>query len=276
MILSIHGILPRYIDPDATAFITASGITDNTQKYAINYLVTALKVAGLWSSFVAIYPFVGGTASTHKWNLKDPRDLDAAFRLDFTGGWTHSSTGANHNGIDAFANSHATCPNVFTTSTLAGISYYSRTPGAAATIAAYIMGAANSGTPNFFGLTCRRSNDNALFVADFNPQSSYRNAVVAVSDANGLFTGVQQGNHCKLFKNGSEIAADTTAQTAPTILSLTGLEIYIGAINDNGSAAFFSARECAFSAIHYKLTDAQSTELSSIVQSYQTILGRQV
>ena len=29
----------------------------------------------------AIYPFVGGTATTHKFNLKDPADINAAFRL---------------------------------------------------------------------------------------------------------------------------------------------------------------------------------------------------
>ncbi len=68
-------------DADAQAFITATAITDLTQQTAINTLVTQLKTYGIWTKMKALYPFVGGTATAHKFNLKDPRDLDAAFRL---------------------------------------------------------------------------------------------------------------------------------------------------------------------------------------------------
>jgi hypothetical protein len=50
----------------------------------------------------AIYPFVGGTASTHKWNLINPQDTDAAFRMVFNGGWTHSANGVQANGTNGF------------------------------------------------------------------------------------------------------------------------------------------------------------------------------
>ena len=91
------------VDPDAQAFITAAGITDPTQQSAINTLVVGLKDDGLWTSMQAIYPFVGGTASSHKYNLKDPRDLDAAFRLQFFGGMTHDANGITGNGTNAYA-----------------------------------------------------------------------------------------------------------------------------------------------------------------------------
>ena len=90
-----------FLDLDALAFLTAAGITDSTIISAINTLVVSLKNFGIWTKMRAIYPFVGGTALTHKWNLKDPRDLDIAFRLVFSGGWTHSSTGALANGTNA-------------------------------------------------------------------------------------------------------------------------------------------------------------------------------
>ena len=92
------------VDPDAQAFITAASITDPTQQSAINQLVVDLKGYGVWTKMKALYPFVGGTAAQHKWNLKDPRDLDAAFRLTFTNAWTHASTGMTPNGTSAFAN----------------------------------------------------------------------------------------------------------------------------------------------------------------------------
>jgi hypothetical protein len=78
-------------DPDALAFFTATTITDNIQKNAINQLLIDLKAAGIWIKIKAIYPMVGGNAATHNYNLKNPTDLDAAFRITFVGSWTHSS-----------------------------------------------------------------------------------------------------------------------------------------------------------------------------------------
>jgi hypothetical protein len=66
------------VDADATAFIAAAGITNLTQAAAISTLVDDLKTYGLWTKMKALYPFVGGSAASHKFNLKDPRDLDAA------------------------------------------------------------------------------------------------------------------------------------------------------------------------------------------------------
>ena len=91
-------------DPDAQAFFTASGLTGATNLNAVNQLVLDLKAASIWTKMKAIYPMVGGTAALHKWNLKDPQDLDAAYRLVFNGGWTHSSTGALPNGTNGYAN----------------------------------------------------------------------------------------------------------------------------------------------------------------------------
>jgi hypothetical protein len=90
-------------DTNALAFITAAGITDSIQQSAINTLVVGMKADGLWALMQVIYPFIGSTASAHKWNLKDPRDLDAAYRLTFYGGWTHSNTGITANGTNAYA-----------------------------------------------------------------------------------------------------------------------------------------------------------------------------
>ena len=92
------------IDPDCAAFLTATGITNPTISGAICTLVTSMKANGTWAKMNAIYPFVGGTATTHKFNLKNPADTDAAFRLSFSGGWVHSANGILPNGTNTFAN----------------------------------------------------------------------------------------------------------------------------------------------------------------------------
>lgn len=85
-------------DVDANTFFTAAGITDPTQKSAVTSMVIALKAAGLWTISKAIYPFVGNAAASTKYNLKDPRDLDAAYRIVWAGGVTHDSNGVTFNG----------------------------------------------------------------------------------------------------------------------------------------------------------------------------------
>ena len=77
------------VDPDAQAFITAAAITNPTQQAAINTLVVDLKGYNIWTKFKAIYPIVGGVASSHAVNLKTP----GTFNLTFGTGWTHNSNG---------------------------------------------------------------------------------------------------------------------------------------------------------------------------------------
>ena len=113
-------------DPDVAAFLTATGITDATTSTAIDNLVLDLKGYGIWTKIKAIYPFVGGTATTHKFNLKDPQDTNAAFRLSFVGGWTHSANGALPNGTNAYADTFLNGLSILTNASN-HLSYYSRT-----------------------------------------------------------------------------------------------------------------------------------------------------
>ena len=88
----------------AINFIAATGITASDQQSAINQLAYDLVNTGLMDKMIAIYPFVGGNATSHSFNLKDPRDADSAYRLTFSGGFTHSSGGVQGNGTNAYAN----------------------------------------------------------------------------------------------------------------------------------------------------------------------------
>jgi hypothetical protein len=54
----IYGSATASFDPDYSAFITATGITQPTQSAALETLVSDLKSYGLWSKMKAIYPMV--------------------------------------------------------------------------------------------------------------------------------------------------------------------------------------------------------------------------
>ncbi len=80
-------------DADAQAFIDSVGITVQSEKDAICNLVSQLKSNSLWAKGIAIYPLSGTSATSQKWNLKDPRDVNAAYRITWSGTLTHNSSG---------------------------------------------------------------------------------------------------------------------------------------------------------------------------------------
>ena len=130
-------------DVNAKIFIDSSGITDTAQKTAVNNFCIQLKDSSLWTKFIAIYPMVGGSANTTKWNLKDPRDLDAAYRLTFYGSPVFAPTGILFPSVNEFADTHLADSAIGVT-TDAAISYYSRTQN---TISGYDMGCTDGATP---------------------------------------------------------------------------------------------------------------------------------
>jgi hypothetical protein len=92
---------PNFIDDnDVNAFLNATGIIDLNISAAIKNLVSDLKAFGIWNKMIAIYPMVGGTFTTHKYNLIDPRDDDGAFRLTYGSSVTHSLAGFTPSGTN--------------------------------------------------------------------------------------------------------------------------------------------------------------------------------
>jgi hypothetical protein len=51
--------------------------------------------------------------------------------------------------------------------------------------------------------------------------------------------------------------------------------MYIGAVNNYGTASFFNPRECAFSSLGNGLTPTEASAFYSAVQTFNTSLSRQ-
>ena len=83
------------IDSDAARFIYYAGLTVSNQIEAINTLVTDLKsTANLWNRCKVLWPIVGGNATSHSFNLKDPTLYSISSYTNITHGATgmYSST----------------------------------------------------------------------------------------------------------------------------------------------------------------------------------------
>lgn len=256
--------VPRRIgalDSAAVAYFTAAGITDSTQKRAYNTLVLRLREYGIYNKLFALYPFLGGTAASHKWNAISPLDTNGAFRLTFTGGVTHSSTGVAFNGTTGFANTFFVPSTSGFTSTSGSFGVYSRTNA----LGGYDFASSIAGGSNSTAVLSRYGAglQHASFGGNFGTNAN--------SDSRGFFTTNRNGAvSTEGYAYGSYRAKVDIAVTLPAFA------MYIGAENRAGTAGEFSAREYALAYISSGLTLLEQFQLYKAVQQFQTDLGRQV
>ena len=246
-------------DPDAQAFITAAAITDNTQQNAINTLVLALKGYSIWTKFKAIYPIVGGVASSHAVNLKTP----GTYNLTYGTGVTHSSTGMVSNGTTGFANTNFNPTTGFTVNDDVHLSFYSRTNLNTAQVE---IGSAISGVGPYLLLNIRTSGTTYFIM---NENGAYTTG--ADADSRAFYIGTKNGTTTKGYRNSVNIATRTIAA-----LTRPNFSTYLLCFNAGGTASAYSTKQCAFSSIGDGLTPTEAANFYTAVQAYQTTLGRQV
>ena len=248
------------IDSNASAFFVATGITDPTIQGAIDTLCKDLKKYGVFDKMKAIYPFVGGTATTHKFNLVNPLDTDAAFRLAFNGGWTHSSNGALPNGTNAYANTFLT-PSTNLTLGSHSFGMYSRTSDI---VGNKVYGASSIST-NFLQNNISAGNfisGNATQLLSYTALPT-TGLILATRTSTSLFKG---------FRNNVSLGTNTTTASA-----IVNVPFYFGARNENNATqVFFNSYQHAFGFLGNGLTDTEASNLYTAVQKFQTTLGRQV
>lgn len=259
-------------DPDAIAFLAAAGITNPTISTAIDTLVIQLKAIGVWSQLKAIYPFVGGTATTHKFNLKDPQDTNAAFRLVFSGGWTHSANGVLPNGSNSWAETFL-IPN--TTMPTGGdhLAYYSRTNSANSID--YLIGVETGSPLTLLGLVGKRTTAGRGFYVTTNPSSTFNTARQddLGRDTRGFFLGTSFGLNTIYTLNGITLATNTVSNI---YLTRATDSLPIAASKNNGLIVNYTDKECALASIGLELTPTEAANYYTAVQAFQTTLNRQV
>jgi hypothetical protein len=211
----------------------------------------------------AVYPMVGASAAACAQNLKS-----ASFTGTFTSGWTFASTGATPNGTSAYFDSNLNQSGNLTPSNN-HISVYSRTNFNGSTGFSPMDCGITNNTSYSFQIISPRSNDLALY------ENGTHSISVSNTNSQGLFIGTSTSStSAKFYKNGSSIGISTTTQTRTMFAN----NVYFGAsnISTTNSPAYFSARENAFASIGDGLTDTQSLNLYTAVQTFNQTLNRQV
>jgi hypothetical protein len=217
-----------------------------------------LKSYSLWAKMSAIYPFVGGTATNHKYNLKDPRDLDVAFRLQFNGGWTHNTNGITGNGSNAYADTFVQLNSVALPGDSSHFSTYNRVLSSNLGYNGLIDGL------SLFGWGGRSGGS---WQVGFN---GFNNTGVAC-DTGFLIGSVNPSGSSRLYRNGSNIYS-----VAPGFVTNT-YKFYLGALNiDGGGPSNYSSTNFALWSLGLNLSITDAANFNTAVQAFQTTLGRQV
>jgi hypothetical protein len=263
-----YSVYPVVSDADAQAFIEATGIDSTTQANAINTLVIGMKAQGLWTKMKAVYPMVGGTADSHKYNLKNPLNTDAAFRLSFIGTWIHDSTGALSNGSNAYANTFFTPLTQFSSrnslSIIANISGGTLGGGSSPyTIAGGTGGLNTDETGHFFRATTKLS----VFVGE-------ANAILAVS--NSTTTGYSATNSlggATSYVLGTSAIATGTVSASGT---LGTVPLFISAVNQGGTPFSVSYQNVKYNNISFGdgLTLTEHNNYRTLINTFNTSIGR--
>lgn len=259
---------PLCSDADVLAFLVATGITNATIINALCTLVSSAKTNGWWTVCDAIYPFVGGTATTHKFNLKNPADTNAAFRLLFSGGITHNANGVTGNGINGSAFTFLNQNLLSVNST--HISTYSRTNVQDNGIDIGCAGIIVSGSLNGLHHSPRFTGLGAFYRHNLNGTPAASNL-----DSRGFYLSTRQGAALsKMFKNGTEIIQSSlpvlSASPSSDVIKILSME------NTVFVNQFYSIRNIAFATIGAAVSDALSAQMYTDIQTFQTALSRQV
>ena len=248
--------------------VTSGGTVNSTASGATITMFNSLFSNNLWDKITAFYPVLGGVAASHSINAKSS---GGTYDLVFNGGWTHTVNGMQGNGTNGYADTSIAPSTVFGTGTT-HLSIYVNLQGTGDRI--YDIGSNDDdgSLTKMFNLTAKRSSgtgNNTLFDSGDFPGG--RVSTTSEASASGMTVGsVRSATDRTLYRNGSNIATETA--NAP-ILYFTRT-LYIGAQHTAFGASYFSDNQYAFATIGSGLTNTEIVNLSNIINTYQTSLGR--
>ena len=270
-------------DIDARRYLDSAGVTNQTHRNALNTFVKGMKSTGLWSKFLAIYPMMGSTSNSMRWNLKDPRNLDAAYRLSFVGSdWSFDATlGAVPNKSTGGSYANTFIPsNVYGDITSMHLSYASSENLNNLTNYVFEVGARPNFSDNINELSLVVKLPN---VAAVSPNQNLSVGGIgggvfalstwnAVSDTRGLFVTTRTSTtSLKFFQNANLISSNTGTETNTTGSTRT---IYLAALNAGGTTLHTSNRACIFASVGLGLSDSEVSTYNTLFQAFKTAIGR--
>lgn len=254
------GAYSPVLDSDAAAFFTAASITDGTQKAAVNQLVLQLKAHSLWTKIDALYTFVGGNATAHSYNLKNP----ATFQITWAGTVTHNGNGITGNGTSGCGDTGYN-PNTSGLQNSSHLYVYNRTT---LPTGSFMQAVGTTGATRRFGLSASGS----TFVMAGLGIDDQTSGLNLGSNFRGHLMGSRTGSTTQsIYATSTSSAGVATATTGKTTKT-----VGILCRNFEGFPAdTFSTANLAAASIGSGMTGSEVTQYFADMLEFQTTLGRQ-
>ena len=252
--------LPSTFDANAAAYFTAAGITDTTEKDAVNQLVLDLKGEGsttnnsnVWSSLDVIHPISPTSLAAATYNIKDPN----THNITWFNSPTHSVNGVNFSGSSVYGdtNYNPTLDGGLQDNHVMGLSMFDTL----LTELCIPMGSRSS-TPNLYNSFVQYSGSiyyqlNAPTPsADFTGTLGAANYSIVRSSATSM----------AFYKNGSLLHSKVSSSTG-----IVNLNYFYGGVNLNGSISNPRSFTLEFGYIGLGLTPNQVKDLSIAIYKYR-------
>jgi hypothetical protein len=258
---------PPPFDSDAAAYlaavISAGGTTNSTISGATNTLFTDLKSSGLYSKFIAFYPILGGVQASHAIN----GNLNATYNISYSGSWTHSSLGQiPPNGGGAGLMNHiidagSAAGQVRNISQGVYLNTNTNSYGSGYEID---LGVRDGGVIwRLYAQWTAENNSGAYFGEGSGA------ALVTPPKGVGMYVSTRTSNTGKLFHNGALQATGGGTFNVTSTYSLS-----LGGEYNGSSNQFPSSKRQAFAFVGAYLSDSEVTILSTIINNFETTLGR--
>ena len=250
------------VDTDAAAYLAdvelSGGTIDATITSAVNTLFTDLKSNGLYSKMIAMYPYVGGTASSHSINAL----LNKSFDITWNGGMTHGISGSTGNGTNAYGATNFQ-PSNYVDKTKSSFGLYITQKGIKTSN--NLHGTFNNSRMNF---SSNISSGNLAFCLFGDGAGQYNSPYSGHLDGN--FIVIRTGaTDTHLYGNGSFIAS------VSGYVNNTGSNPGFYLFEYQGApGSWFNDDTLAFTFFADDLSYAEAITLDGIINTFQTSLGR--
>jgi len=260
-------------DADAAAYLAAviatGGTLNSTISGATDTLYTSLKSAGLYSKLSRFYPMLGTTSSTMAVEGKNP----SLNPIGFNGSWTFDYSGATGDGSTTYGNIGRI--DLIDNASFTGYSHSFYVTKQANNIATfeYDISAFNTSNNGSYGdgINFRYTRFGDDCPAAYTTPVYYDGFFGATISASTIPTtsGVQ------MVQAQTNQIVNGPGGNVTYVNNVPSIPVYFGARNENNSSAIYnSTKRYAFLTIGSYLTTSEMTTLESIINTFQTTLGR--
>lgn len=257
MILSSHGIIGSSIvqfnaDIPAQEFYdrvtAAGGSLSTTEEDAILTLISDLASYGIWDKMKAIYPMVGASAAACAQNLKS-----SSFTGTFSGSWTYSSNGVQGTNAEFLTNFTL---NDFSSRLSVAFGMYNRT-----NIVGGGVGMSATSNVEFYS-NYNQTNQAYSYLFEFNHNSTI------ISSYLGL------NSHSRTSSNQKFMQKRTSITSFTSNVNTTNLDNSV--VKFSRTTQGFDPNQYALYYISDGLIDTELLNLNTVIETFQTTLGRNV